>query len=187
MKRLVHEVFGQALDPILLGGGRTGNEDGTGKGGFAAAYIDVRGGRKQHVQGATRSGNGSLKRADHSDEVERLRQHLREPHVTNLLPSGEPKPRIAPSPRWRVGQQFHVQARVGHRRDNRDRMQHRRLRSVEMPGSRVGPPHGRIVMHPAPQSRRRQPVPPAGSPDELSGFHYGSGWNENTIVKRSPA
>ena len=127
------------------------------------------------MQGATQSGNRPMKREDRSDEIERFLQHPRKSHVAHARLRGELEPPAPPIAGDRFGQQFDLYAGFEGRAGNPGRMQNDWIEAGDESGGRVVPPLRNATDRPPSQPRRCQPVPAAGTVDELDHVAQASG------------
>ena len=82
------------------------------------------------MERATHANDGTDKRTNHPNAVERHLQRRQASHVNHVGLGGELQVEISPPFGNRFGQQFDVQIRVSHRCINRNRVKSTRLHSV---------------------------------------------------------
>ena len=130
--------------------------------------------------------DGSREREVHPDEFQNAHQRSPEFHVDQVRFAREPKSDALPTCGKHGRQALDAHRGVDCMFGEPDRVQDVRIRAVEKPGCRVGPPRGSVTEHLFSERRWRSPVPATRAVDEFAHPHPGSGWNEYTRVKRSP-
>ena len=175
VQRLVHDILRQTFDPISFRRQWTRHEYRERQGRITVADVEVPARGDEYMKRSTQPRNSSLERVVHPDEIQRAHQCLPEIHIAQVRFARELEPDISPSSGKHGWQPLDAHRGVDCMLGEFDRIQNVWIRTVEKPGSRVGPPRGSVTEYLFPEPCRCPPIPATWALDEFDHPYLGSG------------